>query len=212
MPTENILRDAEYGLTMIKQNLRTDKLQYHLRAFLAALRGVLDYLLEDYNKEYSLGIPESQDLREETFAQRAKKLRHDEAQRFIEWWRTKKREVETDSTYKFLLARHGRRDLIVHRRHVPIRTDAQVFDTATASIHFRVEKYDKKGDLYEVTESEPAKPAQAQAPKPSTIESYFVGFNGESVVSVCQSCFEILKNVIEEARRNFPLKKDCRNP
>ena len=190
---------------MIDENLGTDRLQYHLRAFLTSLKSVFDYLLEDYNKKYSLGITEDEDLNEKTFEKRARRLRHNEAQRFIAWWKVKKRQVQSDRRYAFLLARHGRRDLLVHRRRVPVRADVHFFDTGTASVHFRVEKYDNQSNLYEVRESELAEPAQAPAPRPSTIEFYFDGFDGESIVSVCQYCFETIKNVIEEARRDFPL-------
>jgi hypothetical protein len=205
MPAEDTLRDAEYGLTMIKQNLGTDRLQYHLKAFLTSLKSVFDYLLEDYNKKYSLEITEDEDLTEKRFEERARRLRHDEAQRFIAWWKAKKQQVRSDRRCAFLLDRHGRRDLIVHRKRIPMRADVQVFDTATATVTVRVEKYDKQGTLYEVSESEPAEPAQAPTPKPSTIEFYFDGFDIENIVSVCKHCIETLKNVIEEARRNFPL-------
>ena len=205
MPAEDSLRDAEYGLTMIEQNLGTDKLQYHLKAFLTSLKSVFDYLLEDYNNKYSLGITEDEDLTEKRFEERARRLRHDEAQRFIAWWKAKKQQVRSDRRCAFLLARHGRRDLIVHRKRIPIRGDVQFFDTVKGTAAFRVEKYDKHGNLYEVRESEPTEPAQAPPPSASKIEHYFDGFNEESVVSVCRCCFEAIRDVIEEARRNFPL-------
>ena len=189
---------------MIKQNLGTDRLQYHLRAFLTSLKSVFDYLLEDYNKKYSLGITEDEDLSEKIFEETARRLGHNEAQRFIAWWKVKKKQVQSDRRCAFLLARHGRRDLIVHRRRVPMRAEVHIFDSVTAHVHIRVEKYNKQGDLVQVSESEPAEPTQAPAPRPSTIEFYFDQFEGESTVSVCQYCFEAIKNMIEEARRNFP--------
>lgn len=204
MPAEDSLRDAEYGLTMIEQNLGTDKLQYHLRAFLTSLKSVFDYLLEDYNQKYSLGITEDEDLNARRFEEKARQLGHNEAQRFIAWWKVKKGQVKSDRRCAFLLARHGRRDIMVHRRRVPMRVDVEVFESITISDRVRVEKYNNQGKLLEVRESEPTKPP-SPAPKPSTIEFYFDGFDIENVVSVCKHCFETLKNVIEEARRNFPL-------
>jgi hypothetical protein len=51
------LQDAEYFLRIIRSKDTRDEMRSNLKAFLSTARSIPDYILEDYNNKFVLGIP-----------------------------------------------------------------------------------------------------------------------------------------------------------
>ena len=65
MSVEDLIKDAEYGIDQLKSN--PVYYSFYLRAELATLKGITDYLLEEYNGKYSLGITLDENLKRKIF-------------------------------------------------------------------------------------------------------------------------------------------------
>ena len=71
MPVEDKIIFAEYFLDKIKNAQNRNDFLPNLGAFLSETRSIADYLLEDYNLKFGLGILLSQTLSKKTFKEKA---------------------------------------------------------------------------------------------------------------------------------------------
>jgi hypothetical protein len=55
------IQDAEYFLEIIRIKHTRDEMRPNLKAFLSTARGTPDYILEDYNNNFGLDIPLTDD-------------------------------------------------------------------------------------------------------------------------------------------------------
>ena len=175
---------------------------YELEAFLVKLRGVPDVLLEDFNREFSLGISLEEELKPGVFEKRAKRLRNREAIEFIQWWKRKMDFMRHDKIGALLFRK---RNIAAHRKVV--RPDLKKI-SLSVTIHLTdsltVRKYDAEGNLIEEikspeTQLEPTKPKQSAI----RVEWCFKDYPDEDILQICEKLFHMVKEFVEEAKERF---------
>lgn len=92
MAVQQQIQDAEYFLEIIRIKPTHDEIRPNLKAFLSIARGIADYILEDYNNNFGLGIPLTDDsgqrqniLNSSTFRKEVKNKNDQEALKFIDF-------------------------------------------------------------------------------------------------------------------------------
>jgi len=194
---EGIL-EAEFFLNKLKSQRLGPEFTYFLKAFLTSCVGILDYLLEDANRIFSLNIPEKERIRIE-FKEAAKNRR--EANEFYEWWQNKVKELE-DSEAGFLIRK---RHIAVHRKSVrPDLVKVTVEETIHLSDSVRLEVYDRNGRLIRTYES-PKQEIKPPKNEKISIEAYFFKENGKElpIIPTCEKLLEDLRKLVEEAKQKF---------
>jgi len=75
------LHDAEYFLRIIRSKDTRDEMRANLKAFLSTARSIPHYIVEDYNNNFGLGVPLTDNsgqrqniLTHDTFRKEAKKI------------------------------------------------------------------------------------------------------------------------------------------
>ena len=119
MSVDNALSEAEYGIRKMKENAAP--FDFYFKGTLACLKSVLDYLLEEYNSKYSVGIGDNEILTEDTFESRAKSSKNSAAISFIASYKVAKAKLLADPKCGKLLGPRGSRNIAIHRRELPKR-------------------------------------------------------------------------------------------
>jgi hypothetical protein len=70
MGVETAISHAQYGIDKMKAN--ADPFDFYFKATLASLKGILDYILEEYNSKYAVGIGDNENLSADYFEKNAK--------------------------------------------------------------------------------------------------------------------------------------------
>ena len=109
----------------------------YLSAFLTSMRSIPDYILEDYNVKHSLGIALEDRLSPKTFEKRVKQIKDEKerrkAQKFLEFWKAKMKEITEDPACSFLIKL---RHIAVHRRYVkPNTVKATLYQDKPPRVH-----------------------------------------------------------------------------
>ena len=91
--------------TSVTENIEQN---FYFSAFLHAWKGVLDVLLYDFAIIFDLGFDRKDRMIDSYFRWAAKRLDHQEALRFLTWWRQKKGELGKSALWQ-------RRDFFTHR-------------------------------------------------------------------------------------------------
>lgn len=118
MPVSYKIKEAKFFLQKIKENYeKFPDNQYYFSAFLSATFSIRDHLLEDYNMKYGLGISLDDILSLDRFEDEAKKQNNNEAMEFIQWYRQKIQNIQSDTLGKILVKK---RHSTIHRPVVRI--------------------------------------------------------------------------------------------
>ena len=86
MGVDEKVAEAEYFLRRLKAAYPSNEFKFELSAFLSSARSVVDYLLEEYNQKYRLGITSGDKLTIPTFKAQAASTGNPDASRFIAWY------------------------------------------------------------------------------------------------------------------------------
>ena len=93
MAVQEQLQDAEYFLRIIRSKDIRDEMRPNLKAFLSTARSIPDYILKDYNNNFGLGIPLTDNsgqrqniLNHDTFRNKAKYKNNQEALKFLDFF------------------------------------------------------------------------------------------------------------------------------
>lgn len=201
MEAERKLEGATYHFRNMEELYlrKEDDFIHELEAFLVKVRSVPDVLLEDFNKEFSLGISLEEKLYPGIFKLKAQEQKKEEAIVFIEWWKNKMEEIER-SKLGFLFSK---RNISVHRKQVaPDLRKINLYDTITFHEDVTIEKYDEKGNLYEISRSSHI-PSKSQEPKPAKIEWCFIDYPEENIMEACRKLLDKVRGFVEEAKTRF---------
>jgi len=200
MTTESMIQSAKYGIVKMKEGNEFD---YYFRGTLACLKGVLDHLLEEYNKKFGLQISGEVNLGIKTFRKAAKKSANNEAVRFIDFFENERNSLFTDSRVGLLLEAHGVRDQEIHREEQPRDLGIVINEMVTARASFRVERYDANGrPIWSTTESEGARTPSV---KRSEVRYYLQSWNRtEDIPALCEYCMKQLEAFVLKCRSAFP--------
>ncbi len=196
------LEKAEFFLQKMREFYGNPKeFNYYLSAFLAALRSIPEYLLEEYNGKYGLNIPMAKKLTPKLFEDRARLIGHKNALQFIEFWKGKMQQFGEDSAGSLLFSK---RNLDIHRK--PVRPDlvkVMIPVTVTVQASIRAEKYDQEGKFVEVRESPREPPPKVEETKGS-VDWFFKEYEDEPIITICERFLKLMKDFIREAHESFP--------
>ena len=179
MSAENILKEAKHGITLMRKYDR--HFDFYFVGTLACLKSSLDYLLEEYNESYQLGIDlESDHLSAQTFRRNAERQQKQYALDFINYY--DKLYSKFDEKVMKIIKQHGVRDLTIHRKRLP---RAVLFDVNTDKAeHYLSKDVDLKTLATDSLRSD------------------------KELVSICEHTSGKLEDFFHEIRSKFPLESN----
>lgn len=197
MGVDTTISQAQYGIDKMKTN--ADPFDFYFKATLVCLKGVLDYILEEYNSKYSVGIADSENLSADSFEKKAIVTNNTSAISFIASYKAEKTKLLTDARCAKLLATHGSRDIVIHRKELPKKINITLYESITASVH--VEARDADGNITGIADS-PAQPAKVNPP-PQT--QYFLqDWPNDDIPTLCEHTLDALRGFVTTIRTKYP--------
>jgi hypothetical protein len=191
---DEAISEAEYGIKRMKENAAP--FDFYLKGTLASLKGALDYLLEEYNAKYSVGIGDKEDLNVRSFKDRVKGGKHPRAESFIDSYVKEKKKLFADPKCEKLLARYGSRDITIHRKQLQKNINLTLYEHITASV--RIEVKDGKGNLVSTGGS----PAQPVTVRPPEIQYFLSDWKSDDIPTLCEYTLNEVKKFVSTLRAN----------
>jgi hypothetical protein len=207
------IRDAEYFLEIIRIKHTHDEMRSNLKAFLSIARGISDYILEDYNNNFGLGIPLTDDsgqrqniLYPGTFRKEAKNKNNQEALKFIDFFDDEFKNLKNESVVKLLFEK---RNIIIHRTDLSVRGEIQATITEKIQISESVSYIvrDKDGNIKEQSNTKENKEEHAK-PSEGTIKTkwFFEDYPQREVPDISHSLLEKMKDFVKKIHEKFPVE------
>ena len=197
MGVDTAISHAQYGIDKMKAN--ADPFDFYLKGTLACLKGILDYILEEYNSKYSVGIGDAEILNADNFETKAKSCRNPAAIPFIASYKAEKARLLTDPRCAKLLAPRGSRDIAIHRKDLPKKIAVTLYASVSTSVHVVVR--DAKGNITSTGDSPPP-PAKVNPP-PET-HYYLSDWPNDDIPTLCEYTLNALRRFIASLRTNYP--------
>lgn len=112
MTSEEKINEAKFFLEKIIENYtQSPFLEYYFNAFVTSTRSISDYLLEDYNQKFNLGIPDNERKFHEMFKEKAYQL-GGQAVEFHKWH---DRQITKITSNMYGKTFWNKRNFIIHR-------------------------------------------------------------------------------------------------
>jgi len=202
MPATDKIEEAEFYLAKMRESYNHQKeFIYYLNAFLPALRSAPEYLLEEYNSKYNLGIPLTDWLDAVVFESRAKQINHKDALDFIKFWKDWMKTLTSDVAGSLLFTK---RRLGVHRIQTrPTLVKVTLTEVINIRTSVRIEKYDKEGKFIGASESKDEEPKKTEEGS-SRIDWFFKEYENEPIIVLCEKSLKNVKAFVDEAYSKFP--------
>ncbi|OGN97215.1 MAG: hypothetical protein A2Z77_06515 [Chloroflexi bacterium RBG_13_51_36] len=207
MSAKKRLQEARFFLEELRDSLQSlpqdsptqMKSCYYLSAFQSAAVSVVDYLLEDANIEFSLGISLDEKLRD-IFESKAKEIDNKAALDFLKWWREEREALKNDPIGKLLT---DKRHIGIHRRQT--KPDLAKIETGgnlsfSGSLGIKHPCQDKLVDTCKTPEQPPTRPKATE----TNFDWFFSDYPDEPVITVCGKFLDKLARLVSEAERKFP--------
>jgi len=190
MDTRFKLEEARYFLKILTRLVDPEKSNFYLSAFLSAWRSVLDVTLFDFIKYYPLGLSEESQLKitDRDFWVAANALNHEEALKFIKWWRQK-----ADMIRKHPLSKE--RNKIVHKEYPP-RILYAPSTLSSSAVYMPSESMEPAG-----SSGFPGAIPVTTAVSPFTIEIKF-----PDLLEECKRGFDLMESIVNEAEKEFSVE------
>ena len=195
MDTRSKLEEAKYFLdAFVKTKDDLKVFSFNLSAFLSAWRSVLDVMLYDFAEHYSIGFTRQDVITDQYFKAVSEALKHNDALKFIEWWRKKQGILKQNPLW-------AKRILIVHRGYPTITSTHTFYVSGSGGTSITTTP---PGFMY-VEPSEGVIPVTTQQPS-SKVEVQFSDFPDIEVMDMCAQAFHEMEKVVEEAEATFNVK------
>ena len=206
------LEDAEYFLRIIRIKDTRDEMRPNLKAFLSTARSIPDYILEDYNNNFGLGIPltdasgqRQNRLNHDIFRKEAKNKNNQDALKFIDFFDNEFKNLVNEPVVKFLFEK---RNITIHRTGPSVRAEIQANITEKISISESVSVIvrDEAGNIKQQSHTKQNEEEHAQ-PSESTIKTkwFFEDYPQREVPDVCHSLLEKMKDFVNKIQGKFPI-------
>jgi len=201
MPATDKIEEAEFFLMKMRESYNHQKeFIYYLNAFLPALRSVPEYLLEEYNTKYSLGILSTDKLSAGVFESRAKQINHKDALAFIQFWKDWMETLTSDVAGSLLFIK---RNLGVHRIQTrPTLVKVTLTEVLNIRTSIRIEKYDEEGKFIGTSESKDEENKKTENGS-SRIDWFFKEYENELIVVLCEKALKKVKTFTDEVYNRF---------
>jgi hypothetical protein len=194
LTVDRAICEAEYGIKKMKEN--TEPFDFYFKGTLASLKGILDYLLEEYNSKYSVGITDKEDLNWSIFKERVKEGKNARAESFINSYIAERKKLLADPKCEKLLARHGSRDITIHRRQLPKQISVTLYERIAASV--QIEVRDERGKIISTGGS----PPHPVTPRPPEIHHFLQDWKSDDIPTLCEYTLNELKKFVARIRAN----------
>jgi len=181
METRKKLEEARFFLEEFRKSVRgvtEKKSSYYLSAFLGAWRSVLDVMLYDFAKYYSLGLTQEDKVGYGEFLIVAKAQSNDKALDFLKWWAKKIQKLSKNKLWKM-------RRVIIHRGYPEIM---QVYVPPT------------------ISSSAFAIPKEADAVKGYIARGKIIRFEYTTLPKDCKNAFRLVEDIVTDAEKKFNVK------
>ena len=193
---DETIAEAEYGIKRMREN--TAPFDFYLKGPLACLKGVLDYLLEEYNSKYQVGIKDDEDLNQKNFEEKVKAGKNSRAEAFINSYKEKKKILLTDPKCKILLERHDTRDIAIHRKQ-PTKNINLSLNVGMSASPTSIVVRDKNGNITARRDS----PPQAMQVPPPKVQYFLSDWMSDDIPSLCEYTLSKLKKLVEALRTEY---------
>jgi hypothetical protein len=206
LEAEKKLQGAKYHLDRMRETYLDNETVfiYELESFLAKIRSVLDVLLEDYNKIFSLGISLQDKLYPKIFEKKAKQMKLPKAISFIKWWKNEMNNLRTEPLGSIII---GKRNVSIHRVTVtPNLKKISITETIRVSTSVTVTKIDSKGNVVEVISSSNERPKTKTPDQQPKIEWCFKEYPSDNVLNISEQFFNRIKKLVDDAKKNYHIK------
>jgi hypothetical protein len=213
MVVDEKITNAEYFLNKIKNATNREDFLPNLSAFLSETRSIADYLLEDYNVKFGLGI--NANLNTNNFIKTAIRQKNQSAIDFIIAYMTKFNELKQDPIGNFLIVK---RNTQVHITQDPLHANfsANLPETENISDSVAVEVRDKYGNLKTYSgglinkfksglkkiksNNELIKQSSTNS---VTVKWFFTDYRNTDVVDACETFLKLMKNFVNDLKNEF---------
>jgi hypothetical protein len=213
MAVDQKIDNAEYFLNKIRNAKKREDIIPNISAFLSETTSIPDYLLEDYNLKYGLGIKR---MYKNTFIEQAIIQKNQGAIRFIIEYISNFNELKKDPVVERLW---HKRNVQVHSKHDPLQANFSVNlpESVPDNDSVDIEVRDKDGNL--TTKSgllnkiksgvEKKIKSISELKKQSTTRSmtmtwFFTDYKDRDVVDLCETYLKLTKSFINHLRNEFP--------
>ena len=194
---------AEYFLNKIKDAEKREDFLPNLSAFLSETCSIPEYLLEDANVKFGLGIRLVDRLLKH-FSRKA--VGNQKAQKFFSTYNSEYKKLRKDPIGKLLI---NKRRISVHRKGEQVQANFARNLPETVNIHdsIAIEVRDKYGNLKMKSDSTEQPITEEQEPTIKATDSvkwFFTDYNAKDVVEVCEEFLNLMKKFVNDLKIQFP--------
>lgn len=194
MGVDETIKETEYGIRRMKEDAQP--FDFYLKGTLVCLKGALDYLLEEYNSKYSVGIGEKDFLDAGRFRDRVNG-KNPKAEAFTDEYDREKKKLLADPKCEKLLGTRGSRDIVVHRKQLEKKVAMRAYEDRTMVMNI-VTRDAKGNDIGTI--SPPLQPVPVGSPE---VVYFLSDWPNDDVCSLCEYTLGELKKLIGTLRSKF---------
>jgi len=212
LTVENKIAFAEYFLDKINKAQNREDFLPNLSAFLSEAHSIPEYLLEDANMKFKLGIPLTDRI---LYVFEGKAVGNPKAEKFSLSFDGEYEKLKEDPIGKLLT---GKRNVSIHRKGQEVKGDFTRELIETIDIHdtVSVEVRDKYGNLKMRSDSKDTDKNHEQKEQPETngkqpivkntdsVKWFFKNYTVKDVVGVCEDYLAIVKIFVNNLKSELP--------
>ena len=197
MGVDTTISHAQHGIDKMKEN--ADPFDFYFKGTLVCLKGILDYILEEYNIKYSVGIGDNENLSADYFEKKARDCKNPSALPFIASYKAEKANLLADPKCGKLLASHGSRDIAIHRKELPKKIAVTLYASISSSFHIVVK--DERGNITGTADSPPR---LEKVNPPSQGQCFLQDWPNDDIPTLCEYTLNALKGFVRTLRKKYP--------
>ena len=212
MAVDQKITNAEYFLNKIRNITKREDVIPNISAFLSETTSIPDYLLEDYNLKYGLGIKRKC---KNTFIEQAIIKKNQGAIRFIIEYISKFNQLKKDPVVERLWHKrnvqvHSKNDALQANFSVNLSESVPVSDLVDIEVRDKDGNLKTKSGLLNKIKSGVEKKIKSinELKKQSTTSSmiviwFFTDYKDRDVLDLCETYLKLMKTFVSDLKTNF---------
>jgi hypothetical protein len=213
MAVDQKITNAEYFLNKIRNAKTREDVIPNISAFLSETTSIPDYLLEDYNLKYGLGIKR---MCKNTFIEQAIIQKNQGAIRFIIEYISKFNQLKKDPVVERLWHKrnvqvHSKNDALQANFSVNLSESVPVSDLVDIEVRDKDGNLKTKSGLLNKIKSGVEKKINSinELKKQSTTSSmtviwFFTDYKDRDVLDLCETYLKLMKTFVSDLKHEFP--------
>jgi len=213
MAVDQKITNAEYFLNKIRNAKKREDVIPNISAFLSETTSIPDYLLEDYNLKYGLGIKR---MCKNTFIEQAIIKKNQGAIRFIIEYISKFNQLKKDPVVERLWHKrnvqvHSKNDALQANFSVNLSESVPVSDLVDIEVRDKDGNLKTKSGLLNKIKSGVEKKIKSinELKKQSTTSSmtviwFFTDYKDRDVLDLCETYLKLMKTFVSDLKHEFP--------